>query len=127
MIRTSGAGERVEVAGMPERDLPDESVQQLALLLNELQTNALKHGALRDEGGRVRLSASADDEILTMCWEEDCAAPVQPVDSGAGGFQLIQRLGSAGGKQPIISWNPTGIAVKFHVRIMRQAGRNPVR
>ena len=127
VIRASGAGERVEVAGMPERDLPDESVQQLALLLNELQTNALKHGALRDEGGRVRLSASADDEILTMCWEEDCAAPVQPVDSGAGGFQLIQRLGSAGGKQPIIAWNPTGIAVEFHVRIMRQAALNPVR
>lgn len=116
VVKASGAGERVEVTELPQATLPDESVQQLALLLNELQTNALKHGALRNERGRVLLSGNASDGILSLRWEEDCGAPVMPVESGGGGFQLIQRLGSAGARKPSIDWNPAGIAVEFHIR-----------
>ena len=119
VLRASGAGERVEVIGMPEAPLPDESVQQLALLLGELQTNALKHGALRSDDGSVRLSGSVQDGVLTLQWEEACAAPVDEVEVGAGGFQLIRRLGSAGGRQPSIEWRPNGIAVALHVRAER--------
>lgn len=116
VVKASGAGERVEVAEMPEANLPDQSVQQLALLLNELQTNALKHGALRDDAGRVKLSGSAADGILTLRWEEDCGVPVTPAETGGGGFHLIRRLGAAGSRQPVIAWQPNGIAVEFHVR-----------
>lgn len=117
VLKASGAGDRVEVTDIPEADLPDESVQQLALLLGELQTNALKHGALKHDEGSVRLSGSVDGDALTLRWEEDCRAAVTPVDEGNGGFQLIRRLGAAGGKQPSIAWLPGGIAVEFHVRI----------
>lgn len=116
IVKASGAGERVQVADMPKAALPDESVQQLALLLNELQTNALKHGALRDEHGRVRLSGITDGGVLTLRWQEDCGSAVAPVAQGGGGFQLIRRLGAAGGRQPSITWQPNGIAVEFHVR-----------
>lgn len=116
ILSASGAGERVEVFGMPAVDLPDASVQQLALLLGELQTNALKHGALRGEDGTVRLSGSPDGDILTLRWEEDCGAAVAPVEAGSGGFQLIRRLGSAGSNRPSIAWRREGIAVEFHVR-----------
>lgn len=115
VLKASGAGDRVEVADMPEAELPDESVQQLALLLGELQTNALKHGALSSDRGRVRLSGRGGGP-LTLRWEEDCGAAVVPVDTGNGGFQLIRRLGSGGGKQSVIEWKPRGIAVEFHVR-----------
>lgn len=116
IVKASGAGERVEVAEMPEAALPDESIQQIALLLNELQTNALKHGALKDESGRVRLSGSVEAGILTLRWREDCDVAVLPVEGGGGGFQLIRRLGSAGGKQPSITWHENGICVEVHVR-----------
>ncbi|HEU4821495.1 MAG TPA: PAS domain-containing protein [Qipengyuania sp.] len=116
VLRASGAGERVEIGAMPTASLPDESVQQLALLLGELQTNALKHGALRDELGEVRLAGMAEGQVLTLRWEEDCRQPVVPVEVGDGGFQLIRRLGSAGNRQPVIAWLPTGIAVEFHLR-----------
>lgn len=117
ILKASGAGDRVEVAEVPEVGLPDETVQQLALLLGELQTNALKHGALRGDIGKVRLSSRSDGDALTMIWEEDCGAAVIPVETGNGGFQLIRRLGSAGGKRSVIAWQPTGISVEFHVRI----------
>lgn len=116
ILKASGAGDRVEVVEMPEVGLPDEMVQQLALLLGELQTNALKHGALRHDRGRVQLSGSADGGIVTLRWAEDCGAPVTPVETGNGGFQLIRRLGASGGKQPTIVWLPSGIAVEFHMR-----------
>jgi PAS domain S-box-containing protein len=116
VLRASGAGERVEIGAMPQTALPDESVQQLALLLGELQTNALKHGALRDERGEVRLSGMADGNVLTLRWEEKCREPVVEVKVGNGGFQLIRRLGSAANREPVIAWLPTGIAVEFHVR-----------
>ena len=116
IVEASGAGDRVEVAEMPQGALPDESVQQLALLLNELQTNALKHGALRDERGRVCLSGSVEGGILTLRWQEECGADIVPVEDGGGGFQLIRRLGAAGGRQPSIAWRPQGIVVEVHVR-----------
>lgn len=119
VLKASGAGERISVVEMPEAGLPDESVQQLALLLGELQTNALKHGALRDDGGAIRLSGKTDGVVLTVRWEEDCGAPVTPAEAGNAGFQLIRRLGSAAGKQPVIGWTPTGIVVEFHVRGVR--------
>lgn len=116
VLKASAAGDRVEVAALPAVGLPDESVQQLALLIGELQTNALKHGALMVEGGAVRLSGSAEGEALSLRWEEDCGVPVEPVEAGSGGFMLIRRLGGAAGKQPAIAWLPQGIAVDFHVR-----------
>lgn len=119
VIRASGAGERVEIGDMPDISIPDESVQQLALILGELQTNALKHGALRDEGGRVRLDGETDGNTVTLRWYEECARTVAPTDSGGGGFQLIQRLGSAGGRRPEINWHARGIAVTFHIRAFK--------
>lgn len=116
VLKASAAGDRVEVTHVPEVGLRDESVQQLALLLGELQTNALKHGALSGEGGAVKLSGSADGEVLSFRWQEDCGAPVTPVEVGSGGFMLIRRLGAALGRQPAIAWLPQGIAVDFHVR-----------
>lgn len=116
VLWASGAGDRVEISALPDIPIPDESVQQLALILGELQTNALKHGALSDDDGRVRLSGSADGGVLSMCWHEQCSRPVTPVADGAGGFQLITRLGSARGHEPAITWRDGGIEVEFHVR-----------
>lgn len=116
VLRASGAGERVEIADLPDIPVPDESVQQIALILGELQTNALKHGALRDEGGRVNLSGEEDGRVLTLRWRELCTHPVAQGATGGGGFQLIQRLGSALGNQSTIAWGPSGIIVEFHVR-----------
>ncbi|MBL8658081.1 MAG: PAS domain-containing protein [Altererythrobacter sp.] len=116
VVAASGAGERIVVEEMPAVELPEESIQQLALLLSELQTNALKHGAFRSEAGRIVLTGSATDGILSLDWIEDCGQPVAPAADGNGGFQLIRRLGSVRGLQPAISWQPNGIAVQFHIR-----------
>lgn len=117
VLAASGAGERVVVTEIPPVALPEESVQQLSLVLGELQTNALKYGALRDVSGDVRLSGTVDNDILTLRWQEDCHREITAKGEGHGGFQLIRRLGSAGGKRPVIDWNPSGITVEIHIRV----------
>ena len=74
--------------------------------------------ALARDGGAVRLSGRVQGAVLTLEWTEDCGHPVSPAETGAGGFQLIERLGSASGKSPLIAWNNEGIRVQFHVRAM---------
>lgn len=118
VLADSGAGDRIEIGTMPEARLSDEAVQQLALLLGELQTNSLKHGALRAEAGRIDLSGRREGKVLTLRWREDCGHRVAPVEKGAGGFQLIRRLGAVGAAQPAISWQSTGIEVEFHLRAL---------
>lgn len=116
VLAASGAGDRVQVLDCPDVLLGDEVIQQLALLLGELQTNALKHGALRQPGGRIELTGTLSAAILTLLWREYCPHPVTPHEEGNGGFQLIRRLGSAGVVKPAIEWHDDGIAVSFHLR-----------
>lgn len=117
VLEASGAGEQIEVLTIPNAGLLDESVQTLALILGELQTNALKYGALRDEGGRIQLSGRKADDVLTLRWQEECPMPVTPTEAGGGGFQLIRRLGSAASHQPVIDWHSRGLIVEFNVRL----------
>lgn len=117
VLEASGAGERIVVRDLPAACLPDESIQLLALILGELQTNALKHGALRGDGGQVEISGTRADQMLTLSWHEDCGEPVVPTETGNGGFLLINRLGSVGNAKPRIAWRDEGIDVDFHLRV----------
>ena len=117
VLAASAEGDQVQVVECPDALLGDEAIQQLALLLNELQTNALKHGALRSPGGRIQLTGSASDDVVTIRWHERCVEPVFAPEQGNGGFQLIRRIGAVGAKQPSIAWDSHGIIVEFHLRI----------
>lgn len=119
VLGASAAGDRVKLTGCPPSLLGDEAIQQLALVLGELQTNALKYGALAGPGGRIELAGTADDTALTLRWEEFCPEPVTPGAADGGGFQLIRRIGMAGSRQANIGWNERGIAVEFHLRTQR--------
>ena len=116
VLAASGAGERIAVLAIPPVRLPDESLQTLALILGELQTNALKYGALREEGGRIELSGRLDGRVLILRWREFCPFRVAPSGRENGGFKLIARLGSTGSGQAAIDWHDEGIIVEFGIR-----------
>lgn len=116
VVEASGAGDKIEVFAIPDVRLPDDSIQALALVLGELQTNALKYGALSCDGGRIQLSGRANGDHFSLRWQEECPDPVSASTDSNGGFQLIRRLGSADGQQPTIEWHSHGIIVEFHLR-----------
>jgi PAS domain S-box-containing protein len=86
-------GRQVEVAGPPV-DLPGEISITLALVLHELLTNALKHGALSRAGGVVSiewtLAAIPDVSEVTLRWTERGGPPVVQPSRRGFGSQLIE-------------------------------------
>nr|WP_281381127.1 PAS domain-containing protein [Methylobacterium brachythecii] len=89
-------GERVSVSGPPLRLRPS-AADILALALHELAINAVEHGALARERGRVHVSWRIEDDPggpqLHFVWKETrCALPAagEPIREGFG-FQLLKR------------------------------------
>ncbi|MDO9246986.1 MAG: PAS domain-containing protein [Phenylobacterium sp.] len=109
-------------------DMPvgPDSTTILALIFNELATNALKYGALTSPEGRVDLHLKADAETLRMSWSEALPAGTLIADTtGKRGFgaallerAVVKQLGGTferalrpGGIQVIMSAPLKAIAV----------------
>lgn len=97
-LLTQGADEaRLHTSG-PRTALPARSVTAFALLVHELATNVIKHGALSGERGDVDLAWSihqtADDKharLLTFVWTERGGPPVAPPERKGFGSMLLDR------------------------------------
>jgi len=86
-LRELGGG-RAAVRG-PAVTLAPAGVQPLAMVLHELATNALRHGALRAQGGRVELDWTLDAAgDLTLTWRESGGPPVAPPAAEGLGLTL---------------------------------------
>ncbi len=85
--------ERVAVAG-PIIVLNPKASIALSMTLHELATNAVQHGALALDDGRLAVEWRIEDpgEALTICWRE--SGPVaRPMTERQGlGTRMIQRL-----------------------------------
>ena len=82
---------RVTVDG-PEVLLPPDMVQNLGLILHELTTNALKHGAGGSADGRVRLAWRQEGREVVLRWSESGGPAVSPPVTPRGEKGFGQRL-----------------------------------
>lgn len=73
----------------PFRTLPANASYQLVLILHELCTNALKHGALSVPQGRVRISWSPEPYPFRLEWREIGGPPVSPPSRKGLGSRLF--------------------------------------
>ncbi|WP_243371470.1 PAS domain-containing sensor histidine kinase [Microvirga solisilvae] len=90
-----GLGEtRVSGEG-PEVRLSPRMALALSMALQELATNAAKHGALANGSGQVAIIWSLDETSqparLHLRWEEKGGAPVRPPQRRGFGTRLIER------------------------------------
>ena len=93
----------VNIGEIPEVMLADEQVRFIALVLGELSTNSIKHGALK-AGLPIALSGSRQDGTVELLWRETLGgAPASGVDDapskpdGGRGNGLMQRMAKAHG------------------------------
>ena len=106
-------------------------------LFDELATNAVKHGALRPQGGHVEVSWSLEDEadasrkerMLVLDWIETVAEPVEDDPRGdravdrndasdirvGSGHGIMGQLVRASGGEMHTELAPTGL--RAHVRL----------
>ncbi len=77
----------------PEQALLPSLAYPLSMVVYELATNAAKHGALSNQGGRLHVLWSADaDQSFSIEWREICDTPLQ-ADMAAGfGTSVIEGL-----------------------------------
>ena len=87
--------DRIAVAGPHVCD-GETTVHTLALVLHELATNARKYGALKQDGGRLKVGWESVGEgrsrSLVLTWREEGISIAADAELGAGfGFALIKR------------------------------------
>jgi two-component sensor histidine kinase len=110
--------QRLSVGELCDRDLGEQQVRLAALVLGELATNSIKHGALK-HGRPVRLDAVERDQALVVTWTEDLGrAAGQPGANGqAGGLALMARMARAHGGTFHTEWEPERLVACLNVPI----------
>jgi PAS domain S-box-containing protein len=98
----------------PDLDLAPNFAVSLGMALHELATNALKHGAWR-ENGAVTINVAADKAQVDITWRESGGPPVSPPAQRGFGLRLLQRgvSGELGGKVDL-EFEPGGLVCGIH-------------
>lgn len=118
-----GEGRRAGLVG-PKILLPERQALALALAVNELATNALKHGALSTPEGFVDIAwATSEEGEFVFSWTERGGPSVAVPQRVSFGMTLLQTIvpmdfrGSAH-----LAFEPTGFAYRLRGRIERLDG-----
>ncbi len=106
-------GERVQVAATTEVRVSEDVAVGLALILNELATNALKYGALSSPDGKVSIGCERSGDRARLTWIEDGGPPASAPSSSGFGTRLIRsalprNLGAA-----VIDYEPAGVRCRI--------------
>jgi PAS domain S-box-containing protein len=106
---------RFELSG-PEVNLNPNAALSISLLLHELATNAVKHGALSVPEGVVHVIWSADDAVLVLNWLEN-GGPAAPEPRRSGSGSRLINQGIVGTKDVKKLYSPLGFRAVFRAPI----------
>jgi two-component sensor histidine kinase len=107
------ASECVRLGG-PQVTLTADEATGLALIVNELATNAAKHGALSSASGQVAISWTVASDQLRIEWEESKGPAVQPSPVPSFGTTLIERTSNHQlGGQVELKFEPAGLVCRL--------------
>ena len=99
-------------------DVAPDAALSLAMVLNELCTNAVKYGALSSPAGRVEIDASVDgdNKRFLLTWAEKDGPAVQQPTRRSFGSKLIEHgfVAQLQGKARL-SFEPDGVIYKLDV------------
>ncbi|WP_460449651.1 sensor histidine kinase [Alsobacter sp. SYSU BS001988] len=119
--------ERVSVAG-PPITLPASSAQTVALAVHELATNALKHGALGDQGGLLTVDWSLvppdDPKRLQLDWRETRVKMHRKTGRKGYGSELIEKaLPYQLQAKTSLTFGPDGVSCRIELPLGKDMDR----
>lgn len=115
-LQPFAGAQQVELRG-PDAFIAPVAVQALGIVLHELATNAVKHGALSREGGRVRIELKRiDNGDLEIAWTERGGPPAAPPERTSFGMRLIKTYipNQLDGRTEL-DWEPEGLTARLAI------------
>lgn len=117
---TSSFGDRIAVDG-PQVHLNSTLAQGFALIVHELATNAVKHGALSQDGGSIAIgwsvAVSASESTLLFKWHERGGPLVLPPKRKSFGTVLLERAVPSSGHPPRLHYGSQGFTYEHSVKL----------
>lgn len=113
---------RIRVA-VPRMGVGEGTATTLAMIIHELATNAVKHGALSVDAGTLDVSGTNDEHDVILTWAEDGGPPVRAVTEmrGFGSKMILQSISQRFDGALSYDWQPTGLVVTLRMRKDRLA------
>jgi two-component sensor histidine kinase len=102
-------GERVAIDGCAELRVSEDVAVGIALVLNELATNALKYGALSVSCGKVSIECNATGDRARLVWSEEGGPKVSPPSRHGFGSRLINSALPKGCGATHLDYRATGV------------------
>ena len=108
---------RIRVS-VPRMRVGEAATTILAMVVHELATNSLKHGALSVDTGTLDVSCSAANEAVTVVWTERGGPKVRkPTGPGGYGSMLVERSVTGHLRGSIdYDWAEEGVVVTLKVK-----------
>lgn len=102
-------GDRVKVASASEMRISEDTAIGLALILNELATNALKYGSLSSADGNVLIDCECLRGRARVVWREQGGPVVSKPSRKGFGTRLIHSALGQGSGSAEIDYRPDGV------------------
>ena len=113
---------RIRVA-VPRMGVGEGTATTLALVVHELATNSVKHGALSADAGTLDISSISDDRDVVLTWAESGGPPVRVVHEmrGFGSKMISLSISQQFDGALAYDWQPNGLVVTLRMRKDRLA------
>jgi two-component sensor histidine kinase len=116
---TDDQGLRIRLSG-PKVELPSQIAVPLGMAVHELTTNAVRHGALAKDEGRIEVGwdlIDRDGERALICeWSEFAGPPVTPPSHDGFGSMLLKRVLSQQIRADVkVDFLPEGLRLRMAV------------
>jgi two-component sensor histidine kinase len=113
---------RIRVA-VPRMGVGERTATTLAMVVHELATNSVKHGALSADAGALDISSTAEDDEVCLVWAETGGPSMsqQPEMRGFGSQMISRSVSSQLGGSLDYDWQPAGLVATLRMRKSRLA------
>ena len=113
---------RIRVA-VPRMGVGERTAMTIAMIIHELATNSVKHGALSVNEGTLDVSGTSDEQDVILTWAETGGPTVRaaPEIQGFGSKMMSRSISQQLEGALSYDWKPTGVVVTLRMRKDRLA------
>ncbi len=124
----SASKTRFEICG-PAVEVPGSAAMAFSMAIHELCTNAVKYGALSNEGGRVTIDWTVREEAgskeVSLVWaEHDGPRVSKPTRRGFGSRMIENAFARTMDPRVRLEFAPEGVICRIDVRLVEETARS---